>query len=106
MFVCKQGQPECDENGFYEWDFSKIHENLEKAKQPRTVCLNLGAKKGHVNVQCQYVKDIVPEYIWQEVNDKVAREKRKKACRTIGLVLLGLAGGAYVYRRRKYTKSR
>lgn len=106
MFVCKQGQPECDENGFYEWDFSKIRENLEKAKQPRTVCLNLGAKKGHVNVQCQYVKDIVPEYIWQEVNDKVAREKRKKACRTIGLIVLGLAGGAYVYRRRKYTKSR
>lgn len=108
MFVYRKGQPKSDKQGFYEWDFSKIKENLQKAKGPRTVCLNLGKKKGHVKVECKPVKEIVPEYIWQEVNDKVAREKRKNTCKTVGLIGLGVLGlgAALAYKRRQQLMQR
>lgn len=101
MFVYQNGQPKCDELGFYEWDFSKIQENLQKAKQPRTVSLNRGKGKGRVSVECKLVKEIVPEYIWQEVNDKVAREKRKNACKTVGLIGLGFGLSAAIAHKCK-----
>ncbi|MFQ6739642.1 MAG: glycoside hydrolase family protein [Alphaproteobacteria bacterium] len=107
MFVYRNGQPKCDRKGFYEWDFSNIKENLHKAKQPRIVSLNLGKKKGHVKVKCEPVKEIVPEYIWQEVNDLAAREKHKNTSKTVGLIALGALGyGAYLYRRKKYMLQR
>ncbi len=103
MFVYRNGKPKSDKQGFYEWDFSKVRENLEKAKQPRTVRLNLGRKKGRVSVECKLVKEIVPEYIWQEVNDKFAREKRKNTSRTVGLIALGALGlgAATAYKRKQ-----
>lgn len=69
MFVYnKNGQPKADKQGFYEWDFSKVKQNLEKAKKPRAVVLNLGKGKGHVKVNCELTKDIVPNYVWQDVS--------------------------------------
>ena len=56
-----------DRDGFYEWDFSKVKNNLEKAKKPRTVRLNLGKGKT-VAVECKLAKDIVPDYVWQDVS--------------------------------------
>ncbi len=108
MFVYRKGQPKSDKQGFYEWDFSKIKENLQKAKDPRTVCLNLGKKKGHVKVECKPVKEIVPEYIWQEVNDKVAREKRKNTAKTVGFIALGALGlgAAIAYKRKQQLMQR
>ncbi len=69
MLVYKNGSPKKDSNGFCTWDFSKIQANLQKAKNPRTVSLNLGRKKGHVRVACKKVNEIVPNYIWQEVSN-------------------------------------
>lgn len=108
MFVYRNGQPKIDKQGFYEWDFSKVRENLKKAKQPRTVCLNLGKKKGRVKVDCKPVKEIVPEYIWQEVNDKVTREKRKNTSKTVGLITLGALGlgAAIAYKRKRQLMQR
>ncbi len=57
-----------DADHFYEWDFSKVKNNLEKAKKPRTVRLNLGKGKT-VAVECKLAKDIVPDYVWQDVSD-------------------------------------
>ncbi|MFQ6777783.1 MAG: glycoside hydrolase family protein [Alphaproteobacteria bacterium] len=103
MVVCCDGKPKCDKDGFYEWDFSKIQENLAKAKMPRNVCLNLGKKKGHINVECQMVKDIVPEYILQEVNDKHCGKGDKKNGKKTGLIVLTTLGAAtYLYGRKKY----
>lgn len=62
-----------DSNGFYEWDFSKIMDNLKKAKQARTVYLrvwdNTIGKVKTVSHNCKLVKEIVPDYIWKEVSD-------------------------------------
>lgn len=69
MLVYVNGKPKEDKNGFYEWDFSKVRENLKKAQQPRQVRLTLAGKK-HVNVKCQMVKDIVPDYVLQDVTNK------------------------------------
>lgn len=68
MVLLENGKPKTDKNGFYEWDFSKIRQNLEKAKQPRTTTLTL-SKKVKKSVKCENVKDIVPDYIWQEVSN-------------------------------------
>lgn len=100
MFVYRNGVPKCDRRGFYEWDFSKIHENLEKAKQPRTVTLMV--KGRNVKVKCKKVKDVVPQYVWEDVNDTVARERRKNTSKKIGLFTVGTLGvGAYLYSRKK-----
>ena len=77
IFVYEKGEPKMDKNGFCEWDFSKLQTNLAKAKQPRTVGLNLGKTKGHINVKCERTKDIVPAYIWQEVSDNARRQANK-----------------------------
>ena len=66
IVVYEGGKPKNLPGGFREWDFSKIQDNLKKAKGARTVRLNLG-KKRYVNVKCEKTKDIVPEYIWKEV---------------------------------------
>ena len=52
MVVLENGNPKCDKDDFYEWDFSKIRQNLEKAKQPKTttLVLNEGVKK---SVKCK-----------------------------------------------------
>lgn len=67
MLVYVNGQPKVDKNNFYEWDFSKVRENLKKAKQSRQVRLTLAGKK-HVIVNCKMVKDIVPDYVLQNVS--------------------------------------
>lgn len=96
IVVYRKGQPKCDKCGFYEWDFSKIQKNLEKAKQPRTVPLSLGGGK-RVSVECKPVQEIVPDYIWQEVNDR--KEHNNKTIWIVGL----LVGAAAVrYGRKKY----
>ncbi|MBR3148039.1 MAG: hypothetical protein IKF41_01680 [Alphaproteobacteria bacterium] len=113
MVVYQNGKPKKDKDDFYEWDFSKVRENLKKAKQPRTVCLNLGKKKGNVKVACKPVKDIVPEYIWQEVNAKSVPAKPETAkvpeknSNASGLLVFGALGaGAYLYARKKYLMQR
>lgn len=73
IFVYFRGHPKRDRQNFYEWDFSKISNNLEKAKNERTVRLNLGRRKGNVRVQCELTKNIVPDYIWQEVSNGVPK---------------------------------
>ena len=73
IFVYVDGEPKVDENGFYEWDFSKIAENLKKAQNPRFVRLNLGDGK-HACVRCKLVKEIVPDYVLQDV----ARHQNEK----------------------------
>jgi len=71
MFVYGEKGPKCDNDGFYEWDYSKVQENLKKAKKPRCVTLHLDKKKNGktVSVDCKLVKDIVPDYVWQEVSE-------------------------------------
>ena len=56
-----------DKDNYCYWIFDDIDKKLEKAKQPRQVKLNLGNKKT-ANVDCQLVKDIVPDYVWQDVS--------------------------------------
>lgn len=46
-----------DANNFATWDFSDIKQKLEKAKRPRMSRIG----------PCKMVKEIVPEYIWKEV---------------------------------------
>lgn len=86
MFVYYKGHPKRDQHKLYEWDFSKIKQNLQKAKKQRVVVLNLGRKKGKVKVNCKLVKEIVPRYIWQEVSDKNARKKRKNTKKALSMV--------------------
>lgn len=63
-----KGGLKVDKNGFCEWDFSKVRKNLETAKNPKTTRLTLNGKK-HVSVECKLTKEIVPNYIWQEVSN-------------------------------------
>jgi tetratricopeptide (TPR) repeat protein len=70
----KNGEPKVDKNGFCEWNFEKLPANLRKAKNPRVVPLNLGDKK-QVRVNCCPTKEIVPDYIWQEVCEHCAGNK-------------------------------
>lgn len=75
IFVYSENnKPKQDANGFYEWDFSNIINNLEKAKQPRQVKLKLEKVKDGktVNIDCKLVKEIVPEYV---LNDVVKHSK-------------------------------
>ena len=58
-----------DKDNYCYWIFDNIDEKLKKAKEPRQVKLNLGDKKT-VTVDCQLVKDIVPDYVWQDVSQK------------------------------------
>lgn len=74
IFVYSKGRPVIDKDGFYEWDFSKIDANLKKAKQPRQIQLNLGDKK-HAVVDCKLTKEIVPDYVWQDVQKHTNQEK-------------------------------
>ena len=76
--VYVNGKPKCDKNGFYEWDFSNISANLEKAKMPRTASLKFerGRKGKRVKVECKLVKEIVPDYIWQEVSSSVNQTQK------------------------------
>lgn len=67
IFVYSGKEPKCDKNKFFEWDFTKLQANLEKAKAPKNTVLNLGRGKGTVTVKCKLVKDIVPDYIWDDV---------------------------------------
>lgn len=74
IFVYKNGQPKKDSTGCREWDYSKIHTNLAKAKKPRASVLWLHAGKGGTKkVECDFVKNIVPDYIWNEVSNGRAR---------------------------------
>lgn len=74
IFVYSNKEPKCDKDGFYEWDFSKVKRNLAKAKQPRQVKLNIGDKKT-ATVDCQLVKEIVPDYVWQDVQKHTNQDK-------------------------------
>lgn len=105
MFVMDNGKPKCDADGFYEWDFSNMDAKLEKARGPRTVSLNLGKGK-RVSVKCKKTKDVVPDYVWQDVQDNIARKKRQKTLKTIGLFALGAAAVTATAKARKRRKKR
>ncbi|MBO4480850.1 MAG: tetratricopeptide repeat protein [Alphaproteobacteria bacterium] len=65
-----KGNLKKDKSDFCEWDFSKVRANLEKAKNEKSTVLWLHAgKNGKKVVQAQLTKDIVPDYIWQEVSN-------------------------------------
>lgn len=104
MFVHHKGRPKSDANGFYEWDFSKVQENLSKAKRPRTVCLKLGKKKGFVLVRCKLAQEIVSQSVWDDVNNRqVLPAEHKNTRPPIGPIVLGVlgAGAALTYYRKK-----
>lgn len=117
IFVYSDKKPKCDKNNYYEWDFSKIQSNIEKAKQPRNVTLNLSNGKKTV-ITCKPVKDIVPEYIWQEVSNgnascpqfteaNTTTPEKENSCNPFGSMALGALGGALgtaaaIYGRKKY----
>ena len=67
IFVYSDRGLKIDRNGFCEWDFSKLPNNLQKAKGPKVTLLNLGRARGKIRVACKLTKDIVPDYILQEV---------------------------------------
>lgn len=73
IFVYENGEPKKDAKDFYEWDFSKIEKNLEIAKGNKTTLLTIynkqTGKKEQINVKCKLAKDIVPDYVWQEVSN-------------------------------------
>ncbi|MBQ8255368.1 MAG: hypothetical protein IJY99_00165 [Alphaproteobacteria bacterium] len=118
IFVYKNGKLKKDKDNFCEWDFSKISKNIEKAKQPRCVTLRIKNNK-HVEVACKLTKDIVPEYIWQDVcahsskrvnapqpqfdNNHTATKDSNdnKTVEYMALVAAGLAGCAAAYQVRK-----
>ncbi len=75
IFVCdKNGEP-IKKNNFCKWDFSKLKQNIEKAKKPKSTKLYL--KGGEtVTVKCELAKDFVPDYVWQDVStDKAGLSK-------------------------------
>ena len=83
IFVCdKKGNPKKDKNNYCEWDFSKIKQNLEKAKKPKsTVLYTKGGE--YKTVACELAKNIVPAYIWQEVSKSGSKSVINKRDKTI-----------------------
>ena len=63
--------PEVDKDGFCIWIFKDLDKKLQKAKEPRNSTLSLEKKKHgkKVSVPCQLVKDVVPDYVWQDVTE-------------------------------------
>lgn len=74
IFVYVNGKPKSVANGLYEWDYSKLEANLEKAREPRKTLLNLGNRK-YIHVDCKLTQDIVPDYIWNEVSHNAPKIK-------------------------------
>lgn len=79
--IKKGADPIQDSDGCYKFDYTNVKKNLEKAKLPKQTLLTLKPvkknKKGqiiekgkYVKVNCKLVKEIVPDYIWQEVSGK------------------------------------
>ena len=60
-------EPEFDKNGCCKWIFKDIDKNLAKATDVKTTRLSIKGGE-HVVVDCQLVKDIVPDYVWQDVS--------------------------------------
>lgn len=98
ILVYKNNRPKEIRGGFYQWDFSKLPQNLEKAKQPRTVPLNCG-KKGHVKVQCKLTKEIVPQYIIDDITRTKGMSNSTKVLVALGT--LGALGAAARYYNHK-----
>ena len=69
--------PTIDKDGFCTWNFSDLDAKLQKAKEPKSTKLHLDKKKHGktVNVQCELVKDIVPDSVWQDVSKKAGQVK-------------------------------
>lgn len=55
-----------DKDNYCYWIFDNIDEKLKKAKKPRHVNLNVGNEK-YVGIDCKLVKEIVPDYVLQDV---------------------------------------
>ena len=54
----------------YEWDYTNIKANLEKAKKKRSSTLYIkGGQK--VTIECQLAREFVPDYVWFEVSSDV-----------------------------------
>ena len=104
IFVYSKGKPVVDKDGFYEWDFSKIKQNLQKAKQPKQTQLNLGNKK-HVVVDCKLIKEIVPDYVWQDVINNL-NQKQSKTVYFADVSARALNDSSYIaYKNGDYTKA-
>ncbi len=58
--------PVGDKDGFATWCFDDVDKKLEIAKEPRKVPVNVGDGK-RVIVVCEYVKDVVMPYVWENV---------------------------------------
>lgn len=56
-----------DKDNYCDWIFDGIDKKLEKAKEPRTVSLNVGNGK-YVKINCKLVKEVVADYVWSDVS--------------------------------------
>ncbi len=70
------------DKGFYSWNFQNIDNHLEIAKKERSVSLYVwdanGKKFKTISHKCKLVKDIVPEYIYNEVSGKRHKKPNRK----------------------------
>jgi GH24 family phage-related lysozyme (muramidase) len=103
IIVYKNGTIKTDKNNFCEWNFSKLKSNLAKAKEKRTTTLNLANKKT-VRVECKLVKDVIMDYVLEDVN-KHAKEKRKKAAAAFVLGADAIAGTGFTKKQQVMKKT-
>ena len=67
IFVCNKNGVPIKKKGYRQWDFTKLQNNLAKAKGPKSTVLHLKDNQT-VTVECKLAKEIVPDYVWQEVS--------------------------------------
>ena len=67
--VSKVSDIKLDADGYGIWKFDNLQANLEKAKKPRTehITIEIKPTKKTKKVEAKLVRDIVPEYVWNDV---------------------------------------
>ena len=76
---------EADKDGFATWIFDDLDTKLKRAKNSRKTNLHLDKNKNGktVNVECQLTKDIVPDYVWQDVSNRSSSASIKTTTKEI-----------------------
>ncbi|MFQ6703807.1 MAG: glycoside hydrolase family protein [Alphaproteobacteria bacterium] len=104
IVVYEDGKRKTDTNDFCEWNFSNIEKKLEKAKKPRTITLNLANSK-KVQVECELVKDVVMDYVLEDV--KESSDKSHAATFVLGTgAVIGMGIAASNLKKRRTTQKR
>lgn len=104
IVVHKNGKIKTDKNNFCEWNFSKIEKNLAKAKKPRTITLNVANGK-RVRVECKLVKDVVMDYVLEDVKESSDKSHAAKFILGTGAVI-GMGIAASNFKKRRITQKR